>query len=46
MQDVRNMFRHMKEGEAFAVAFERTFGISTAFLEEHFYTLMEAYLAR
>jgi hypothetical protein len=46
MQDVRGMFQHMKEGEAFTVAFERTFGLSTAFLEEHFYTLMETYLAR
>ena len=38
------MFQYMAEGESFHDAFEHALGISVAYLEESFFSLMDAYL--
>ena len=44
IQDMKNMFQYMAEGDSFHDAFQRALGISVAHLEENFFSLMEAYL--
>jgi len=44
IQDMKEMFLYMAEGDSFHDAFERALGISVAYLEENFFTLMEEYL--
>ena len=44
IQDMKDMFQYMAEGDSFHGAFERALGISVANLEENFFSLMEAYL--
>lgn len=44
IQDMKEMFRRMAEGDSFHGAFEKTLGLSVADLEENFFPLMEAYL--
>lgn len=44
IQDMKDMFQYMAEGDSFHDAFERALGISVAYLEENFFPLMEAYL--
>jgi hypothetical protein len=44
IQDIKDMFRYMAEGDSFHGAFERALGISVGYLEENFFSLMEAYL--
>jgi len=44
IQDMKNMFQYMAEGDSFHGAFERALGISITYLEENFFSLMEAYL--
>ena len=44
IQDMKEMFQYMAEGESFHDAFEHALGISVAWLEENFFTLMDAYL--
>ena len=45
IQDMKDLFQHMAEGDSFWIAFERVLGISVSYLEENFFTLMEAYLS-
>lgn len=44
--DMRTMFQLMKEGQSFMEAFEQALGMSVAYYQENFYTLMEAYLSK
>lgn len=44
IQDMKDMFQYMAEGDSFWNAFEEALGISVAYLEENFFPLMEAYL--
>ena len=44
IRDMKDMFQHMAEGDSFHGAFERALGISVAYLEENFFSLMDAYL--
>lgn len=44
VQDMKDMFQFMAEGDSFHDAFQRALGISVAYLAENFYPLMEAYL--
>ena len=41
---MKDMFEYMAEGESFHDAFEHALGISHAWFEESFFSLMEAYL--
>ena len=45
IQDMKDMFRYMADGDSFWNAFERALGISISYLEENFFSLMEAYLS-
>jgi hypothetical protein len=44
IQGMKEMFQLMAEGESFHDAFEHALGISITYLEENFFSLMEAYL--
>jgi len=44
IQDMKDMFQYLAEGDSFHGAFERALGISVTYLEENFFSLMEAYL--
>jgi hypothetical protein len=44
--DMRNMFQLMKDGQGFMEAFEHALGMSVAFYQEDFYTLLEEYLGK
>lgn len=44
IQDMKDMFQYMAEGDSFHDAFQRALGISVTYLEENFFPLMEAYL--
>jgi hypothetical protein len=44
IQDMKDMFQFMAEGDSFHGAFERALGISVAYVEENFFPLMEGYL--
>ena len=44
IQDMKDMFQYMADGDSFHGAFERALGISVTYLEENFFSLMEAYL--
>lgn len=44
LQDIKGMFQLMADGESFHGALEASLGISIAYLEENFFSLMEAYL--
>lgn len=44
IQDIKDMFQLMAEGDSFHGAFQRALGISVTYLEENFFSLMERYL--
>ena len=44
IQNMKEMFQFMAEGDSFHDALERALGISVAYLEENFFSLMEEYL--
>lgn len=44
IQDIKDMFLLMAEGDSFRGAFQRALGISVTYLEENFFSLMEEYL--
>jgi|GEM_PF-856149 len=46
MEEMRNLFGLMKEGQGFIEAFEQALGMSVAEYQENFYTMMETYLSR
>jgi len=46
MADMREMFQLMKDGDGFMEAFEKALGISVQTYQDHFYSLMEAYLSK
>ena len=45
IQDIKEIFRYMADGDSFRSAFQRALGISISYLEESFFSLMEAYLS-
>ncbi len=44
MNDIRELFRLIKEGDTFAEAFPKVIGVTLSYFEENFYDLMEEYL--